>query len=252
MILANGDSWSECAYLKTPQSAWPDQLGRMINEPVLNLSFGGSSNDRIFRTTTEELYKITPKYLIIGWTNSDRMELPLSNGDHIRCLPWQATVDDRFYSIELDTISTSESEIHKFYISHLLNSLSNLKNLIRYVLILQDICQFRNIKFVNFFAISDNYFNDIINDTEYFTQLILKNAPIEKQYLASNINLVNELKKEILTLFKQIDLTSWLANGQQTMSQMTRSFPRESTGHTTEPGQLFWANQIKEFLFLDK
>lgn len=252
MILANGDSWSECAYLKNPQSAWPNQLGQMINEPVVNLSFGGSSNDRIFRTTTEELYKSTPNYLIIGWSNIDRIELTLSNGDHVRCLPWQSVVDDQFYSLELNTLTISESEIHKFYTKHLLNPLLNLKKLFHYILILQDICKLKNIRFVNFFAINDNYFNEIKKDSDRFTRLIIDNYPADKRLLEDNPVIVNQIKQEIFNLYNQIDASIWLRPDWLSMEILTRKFPKESTGHTTELGQLFWANQIKEFLSIDK
>ena len=44
MIVANGCSFTEGYYLDNTESAWPDQLGKLINHSVVNLSQAGGSN----------------------------------------------------------------------------------------------------------------------------------------------------------------------------------------------------------------
>ena len=77
-IFINGDSYSEQRMLDTPR--YGDFLSQMLgNIPVKNLAKGGSTNDRILRSSIEHIYKLKQEYqnplIIIGWTFIRRSEV---------------------------------------------------------------------------------------------------------------------------------------------------------------------------------
>lgn len=61
-----------------PQDAWPFRLQEKLGCELVNDSFPGSSNDRIFRTTVTSIASdpIPPDLAIIQFTQANRFELP--------------------------------------------------------------------------------------------------------------------------------------------------------------------------------
>jgi len=74
VILVNGDSYSEGLY-----NVYGYFLGKTLNVPVVNIAYRGSNNQRIIRSTIEELEKIKCQYenplVLIGWSFIRRIEV---------------------------------------------------------------------------------------------------------------------------------------------------------------------------------
>ena len=74
-ILVNGDSYS--AGNSFP--VWPEHLGKILGKQVYNISYPGSSNKRILRSTIEYTLKLQQKNIkplvIIGWSFIRRQEV---------------------------------------------------------------------------------------------------------------------------------------------------------------------------------
>ena len=91
MLLVNGCSFTYGEELPGwttgdhfPQT-WGGQLGKRLNTEVVNLSMGGASNDRIFRTTMEYLHnpvKGLPTHMVIMWSDMFRREVAVENISH--------------------------------------------------------------------------------------------------------------------------------------------------------------------------
>lgn len=76
MIYVNGDSYSLCGDKKN----YGNYLSEYYNERLLHKSIPGSSNDRIFRTTTRDILKlknqnITNVKVVVGLTYIHRIEI---------------------------------------------------------------------------------------------------------------------------------------------------------------------------------
>lgn len=83
--------------LSPSQLAWPALLGKHRNEPVVNLSLIGGSNDRIFRVAMQETIDQHYSLVICAWTAMSRFdliyqgkELPLTANSLIllKRMPW--------------------------------------------------------------------------------------------------------------------------------------------------------------------
>lgn len=74
MMLANGDSHSYGWKLNKGDTCFVQQVANYFDLPLNNQAWIGSSNQRILRTTKEELEKFTPKFVLIGWTSWEREE----------------------------------------------------------------------------------------------------------------------------------------------------------------------------------
>ena len=158
MLLANGDSFTHGYYLDNLESAWPFQLGRLINQPVVNLSMGGGSNQRIFRTTIDYLSTSTPDYLVIGWAGIGRYELPTANTQYVRITPAGAQFNqDRPDNLDPATIK-------EFYYKNLHNSYLNTVDLLNYIITLQNLCKGKNIKYLFFNAYATVDFQSVLDD----------------------------------------------------------------------------------------
>lgn len=75
-IIVNGDSYSA---FNNKHRVYSDYLKYKLNIPVINISAAGSSNDRITRSTIEQVIKITDQFtnplVVIGWSFVRRMEV---------------------------------------------------------------------------------------------------------------------------------------------------------------------------------
>ena len=75
VILVNGDSYSA----PRPHKVYSDILGEMLGIPVKNVAWVGSNNQRIVRSTIEEINNIKQHYqkplVLIGWSFIRRLEV---------------------------------------------------------------------------------------------------------------------------------------------------------------------------------
>lgn len=75
-IIVNGDSYSAVDYR---HRVYSDYLADKLNIPVINISAVGSSNDRITRSTIEQIIKTSDQFtnplVIVGWSFIRRIEV---------------------------------------------------------------------------------------------------------------------------------------------------------------------------------
>jgi hypothetical protein len=66
---------------------WPHKLGKKLGVEVVNKSHAGSSNDRIVRSTINDIYELLKTtraediYAIIGWSSPERKDFYMNNND---------------------------------------------------------------------------------------------------------------------------------------------------------------------------
>ena len=99
LLYVNGDSWTWGSELIAPELSsdldptndayrlehrWVNRLGRHMNLPVVDGSFAGASNDRIVRTTVQQVLDLVNQghrpFVVIAWTQLHRFELYGKNG----------------------------------------------------------------------------------------------------------------------------------------------------------------------------
>lgn len=209
MILINGDSWTGGPTYENLEDTWPHQMSKKYNLPVTNLAWGGASNQRIFRTTIEYLYTCeeSPSHLIIGWASKERFELPSTEGFYMRINPIDGC--DRFIENN-KKVPGIDSIKDNFYRYNLNNELIH-KSFVNNILILQDLCKIKNIKFLNF--------NSAWKDFKIFEN-------------------------------KNIDKQSWIFNPETTMRYCLEqlNFKTIPSFHTCVEGQKHWADVVYKFL----
>lgn len=84
-FVANGCSFTYGDGLDDPRNeAWPALVAQKFNVPIVSLACGGTSNDRIYRTTSDYLFKDfgTNPFYLIGLTSMYRREeyMEFANG----------------------------------------------------------------------------------------------------------------------------------------------------------------------------
>lgn len=81
MIYVNGCSYTSGTKYSISKSryAWPYRLGKLLGKEVFNRALEGGSNDRILRTTIQDVIEMNPEMVIIQWSGSERFETPVDN-----------------------------------------------------------------------------------------------------------------------------------------------------------------------------
>jgi len=243
-ILANGCSFTEGHNLADPQLAWPYQLGKILNQDVVNLAIGGGSNDRIYRTTVEFCNTQTPEYVVIGWTGLPRNELSHISGTYLRMAPWCKLADD----CELPDDLTS---VHQFWIKNLLNEYINFKNLVHYVLHLQDYFKTKKIRYKFFTALSTNYIYEFLCDSDIAFELAQQSFSWKKYNKDYELDSKETHVKyhDLKQLIDKIDLNNWVMHN-TTMNNylIDNHYESDDTHHPTAPGHHHWAKTLSQSL----
>jgi hypothetical protein len=243
-ILTNGCSFTQGYNLTDPQLSWPHQLGKILNQDVINLAIGGGSNDRIYRTTIEFCNTQMPEYVVVGWTVLSRNDLSHSSGTYLRMAPDCKLADD----CELPDDLTS---IHQFWIKNLLNEYINFKNLLHYILHLQDYFKTKRISYKFFTALPKNYIYDFLCDSDYAFYLAQQSFHWKKYR-----NDYDQESKEthvkyqdLKTLVQKIDLTNWIMHT-TTMKEYLKehNYTFDHTAHPDAISHAHWANLIKNII----
>lgn len=160
MILINGDSYtagvpSTNNYPHHSPELWPGKFQELCKKEILNVSEGGSSNYRLFRTTIEQIYRNELSHVIIGWSHKDRFEFPHKNGNYIKVKPTSNVKKHHATHKEMGDLDLKY--LHYIYYNTMFNEERNIEDLINFVLILQDLCELKNIKLINFQSFYDNF-----------------------------------------------------------------------------------------------
>ena len=141
LIYTNGDSWTagdivdpelfgdDFAKVNDPRNrpyrlprVWPDKLGKLLNIDVLNNAHAGGSNDRIVRSTINDIVKLKDKldtknlFVLIGWSSPERKDFfykwdKKGEGGEWECL----------YPAEFRHWTSDREELNKFFKLYVLN-----------------------------------------------------------------------------------------------------------------------------------
>ena len=130
---------------------WPYLLAKKLNLEYINISKTMSSNRRIFKTTIDYLLTHNDIDIVfVGWTSSDRIELPLSNGDFVRMTPHGGCSEHS---------GPNDPPFCKDYYKYHYNEWSQGIETFRMMYLLDQICQSKNIKLWNINSIFHNHIN---------------------------------------------------------------------------------------------
>lgn len=149
-ILFNGCSQTEVGnldYLENWQEhTWPHLLAESFECEYKNLAITLSDNSRIFSTTLNEILAEKPDIIIVGWTSSDRKQLPLANGDMVR-LNQDCAISDNATDI-------TDLQPHKYWYTHHQNDWLSYIESLEYKATLKIICDQFEIQLYNFNAVN--------------------------------------------------------------------------------------------------
>jgi hypothetical protein len=240
MIYCNGCSFTE-AYNLAGQG-WPSALGQLLNQPVVNQAAGGGSNDRIYRTTIEYCNTQHPEYVVIGWTNLVRNELLHAKGTYVRLAPWTLLSEECELTDDL-------THIHKFWGQEMCNEYINFRNLVHYILHLQDYFKSKQIKYKFFTAVGISYIQEFLEDSDIAFNLAKKSFHWEKYYSKIDVVSKDSYVKyyELKDLVRRIDLTNWIMPD-STMQRylLDNNYKFDHTHHPTADGHQQWATIVKQ------
>lgn len=138
VLYTNGDSWTagdivdpdrfgdQLQHVMHPDNdsyrlpkVWPHKVGNLLNIEVINKSYAGSSNDRIVRTTINDVlgllktYNADKLFVVIGWSSPERKDFYFKEGT-------TGGVWDCVYPAELahwkDEKNLIRNEFYKYYV----------------------------------------------------------------------------------------------------------------------------------------
>jgi hypothetical protein len=226
IICANGDSFTNEYYLEA-QDRWTNIIGAKYN-----LSLAGCSNDRIFHTTMQFLNQNETDILIIGWTDWARFMLPTVDGQTLFLTPMH-TGYDGVKKIKEDSNSLM---IGEFYYKHIHNDFYNFKNMLNYMIFLQNYCAFKKIKLLYFFSVVDErwWHPNTLNELA---------KSVSKNNEETNSNL-----KKLQKLIDLLDGKIWIKKCFYSMIEHCKDFRFDNTMHPQLDGSKHWANLVKEYL----
>jgi hypothetical protein len=240
-ILVNGDSFSsekhfaksrfDTSYIK---ETWAYSIG------AKNISLSGCSNDKIFDTTIEYLNENTVDILIIGWTEWSRSYTTLSNGLTLNIRSNNNFDDLLFGDINIENNKKVWSQINTLYYKECFNFFLNFKKFLNYYLHLQDYCELKKIRFLNFLS-----FRELPNLKE-----IAKTAYINKNRETEEINHNIEVLSNLLKKFKAenwVNKKVGFCYYKMFIDKKFKTLSKED-GHPGLEASQYWGKLIKENL----
>jgi len=244
MILINGCSFTEGYDLENINDNWPSQLSHIINKPISNIALGGSSNDRIARTTHEWLVtNPDPEHVIIGWTTYNRNELYHHEGLYIRGLSTGSESEIEYNPADIKIV-------HKNWIQYNLNRWINYRNWIYHLLFLQKYFESKNIKYTFFNAIDNPLIIDFLNGTDTALELadLAWQWRDKSKYKAERT--IHNQYKELVDLCQRVNLDNWILPD-STMQAYVNKFncPIDKNGHYYADGYKIWAEFVVDSCF---
>jgi len=226
IICANGDSFTNEYYLET-QDRWTNIIGAEYN-----LSLAGCSNDRIFHTTMQFLNQNETDILIIGWTDWSRFMLPTIDGQTLFVTPMHTGYDGG-KKIKEDG---NNLMIGEFYYKHIHNDFYNFKNMLNYMIFLQNYCALKKTKLLYFFSVVDERWwnSNTLNE-------LIKSVSKNNEEINSNL-------KKLQKLIDLLDEKIWIKKRFYSMIEHCKDFKFDNTMHPQSAGSKHWANLVKEYL----
>jgi hypothetical protein len=165
-LLTVGDSFTYGEELSDLLQAWPYQLAKLINANVINLGAPAASNDKILRTTLDNLFRENNLDLVvIGWTSPGRLEF----SDELGTFDiWPGYSGSSFKNSNLDWRDELLSYISKYHNSSFLHL-----RFLQQVILLQKYLESMNIKYVMVNVLQNEYYKKIQFDgiQDYYKQI---------------------------------------------------------------------------------
>ena len=244
MIYCNGCSFTEGFNLDNSANSWPGILGQQLNQSVINQASGGGSNDRIYRTTIEYCNTHTPDYVIVGWTQILRNELSHAKGTYLKLAPNTHASDDSELADDL-------KPIHKFWIQNIRNEYINFRNLVHYVLHLQDYFKSKQISYKFFTALGLPYLQYFLQESAQAFELAQQSFHWKQYHIDAELEPKETHVKyqELVELVKKIDLNNWIMHNSTMYEYLKKNnYKFDQTQHPDVDGYAQWAKVIQNTL----
>lgn len=217
VMMFNGCSYVHNIHLHNETSDWYNQnwpalVSAQLGYDYKNISMSGASNTRIFRTSVDAILNKECDTLIIGWTNKEREEIPHHTGDYVRLMPGSTGLQH----------TTDAPNYHDAWYKHHHNEWLSLYQLVRYIVVIQQLCDHNNIKLLMFNSIWGNSITSYHKDLK-------DNYYIKTNRYGEHHQELDAFEK----LYKQIDFDRWVLPGNQTLAQIAKdmNLDFDSTGH---------------------
>jgi len=167
---------------------WPRLIADRLGMDYNNVAMTMSSNQRILRTTLEQLVLDKPDIIVIGWTNMDRIELPLANGDWAR-IGMSGCISEKSDPVE---------PYHKDYYQNHYNDWLSFNQTIQAMFLLTNLCEFYKIKLYNLNSVFHNFltnYNSIVTTNFYSSR---KHHFLYSEQIQKYTNTVDAMLEKIL------------------------------------------------------
>ena len=189
IICVSGDSFTQEFHQKN-EDKWSVKIG--AND---NIAMGGASNDRIFYSTIEYLNRKTPDILIIGWTVLSRGMLHRNNGSRVIITSHRAFDEQTAENLD---------EFKKFYYANIQNDFVSFRNVLNYMIFLQEYCRNKKIRLLYFRSVLD------VELTDASLLHVADSAFIDSNDTNLKIKGVQHNCEELKKLIAQLDKDIWI------------------------------------------
>jgi len=207
MIYAIGDSFTYGDELDSQEQAWPTVLSKLINKPVINKGRPATGNTRIIKRAIDAAVN-DAEMIIVGWSDCNRQEFADEIGvyDIWAGRNYRAFQKDNTHRIDLIKYLTAYDTPEYYYADWL-----------RKVILIQSLCQVKNIPLVMFIACGAN-------------------------------NSHQEYHAKFSTLVSQIDQTQFVDGMFTSVAEWCYGTPYGPNGHPLEAGHKIIAEKIYEHI----
>jgi hypothetical protein len=117
ILYVNGDSHSTCVY-GSAGTSFAEQLAKKFSLQLINQSLPGGSNQRIIRTSLEDLQSLVPAdtVVLIGWSSFERAEWYYNNS-------WHKIAGSDAYTLPAELAELGTRHLQRFHtdMAHCLN-----------------------------------------------------------------------------------------------------------------------------------
>jgi len=232
IICVSGDSFTHEFHQKN-EDKWSVKIG--AND---NIAMGGASNDRIFYSTIEYLNSKTPDILIIGWTVLSRGMLHRNNGSRVIITSHRAFDEQTAENLD---------EFKKFYYINIQNDFISFRNVLNYMIFLQEYCKNKKIKLLYFRSVLD------VELTDASLMHIASSAFMDASDTNMKMQGIRHHCEELKSLIDQLDKNIWIKEFWYSMkNHMKKDYAEQFVlGYDKNlpvAAVNNWANLVKQYL----
>jgi hypothetical protein len=228
-MLFNGCSYVDNVHLQHESPDWydlnwPALVANKLGYAYNNIAISGASNSRIFRTSVDAIVSKECDAIVIGWTNKEREELPYYTGEYARLQP---TTTGLQYTQNAPDLHTNWYKLHH-------NEWLSLYQLVRYIVVLQQLADYNDIKIFMFNAIWHN------NLKTYYKELVHNFNTAAGKHQQDVVDFEN--------LYSKINWNNWILDPKTTLAQLAieQNLKFDNTGHLVLSAQPVVAEFMSE------